>query len=287
MLVLSTGHGRVAQAIAGALAPLPLTKRLALLKPAPATGFPADFELAPAGLSAPAERARVLEGATDLVLVPIFDQRAIEQQINLVALARTCGVQRIHVVSAAGADARSPVTLLRWIGLIEREAVASGLPHTIVRCTPYMQTIPLFLRRDAQGWRLVGPFRDAAFAWLDAADPGTVVARRIAAAMGQNLVCQLSGPEAIPFETVAEMMSESLREPVRYVDVCLPEAAGLLEANGIPPTLIRALTEYWDYLVSGVVAAGCCATIAGALGREPRHLADYLRGAAPELRAAA
>jgi uncharacterized protein YbjT (DUF2867 family) len=287
MLVLSAGHGRVAQAIAAALASTPLPKRLGLVKPAPAAGFPAEFELAAPGLATPGERARLLEGASDLVLVPIFDPRVVEQQAALVGIAQASGVRRVHFVSTAGADARSPVTLLRWLGLIERAIVATGLPHTILRCTPYMQSIALFLRRSAPGWRLVGPFRDAAFAWLDAADAGTVLARRIAAGADASMVCQLSGPEAVPFERVAALLSERLQEPVRYVDVCMPEAVGLLEANGIPPALVRALTEYWDFLVSGVVEAGCCDSAERLLGRAPSALADYLQGFAAELRSAA
>lgn len=287
MLVLSAGDGRVAHAIAATLAGLPVRKRLGLLKPGPAAGFPASFQHAAPGLASPGDRARLLDGATELVLVPIFDQRAIEQQMALAAEAGSRGVRRIHAVSAAGADARSPVTLLRWLGLVEREVVASGLPHTVLRCAPYMQSIPLFLRRDASGWRLVGPFRDTAFAWLDATDAGTVLARRIEAADGTNLVCQLSGPEEISFETVATMMTSALQEPVRYVDVCRPEVAGLLEADGFPPARIRAVTEYWDYLVSGVVRADCCNTVARLLGREARRLSTYLEGWAAELRAAA
>jgi uncharacterized protein YbjT (DUF2867 family) len=287
VLVLSAGDGRVAHAVAAALAELPLRKRLGLLKPGPATAFPSGFELAAPGLASPSERLRLLEGATELVLVPIFDQRAIEQQIALAAAAREQGIRRIHVVSAAGADARSPVTLLRWLGRVERELIASGLPHTILRCTPFMQSIPLFLRRDATGWRLVGPFRDVAFAWLDAVDAGAVLARRIETPAGASLASQLSGPEELPFEAVATMLSAALHEPVRYVDICRPEAAGLLEADGFPPARIRAVTEYWDYLVSGVVRAGCCDTAARLLGREPRRLADYLQGCAAELRVAA
>ena len=287
MLVVSAGDGRVAHAIAAALAGLPQRKRLGLLKPGPAAGFPSGFELAAPGLTSPSERARLLEDASALVLVPIFDQRAIEQQMALAAAARESGVQRIHLVSAAGADTRSPVTLLRWLGLVEREVTASGLPHTILRCAPYMQSIPLFLRHDAAGWRLVGPFRDVAFAWLDATDAGTILANRIEAPGGGNLACQLSGPEEIPFETVAAMLSSALREPVRYVDICRPEAAGMLEADGFPPARIRAVTEYWDYLVSGVVQARCCDTAAGLLGRAPHRLATFLEGYAAELLAAA
>jgi uncharacterized protein YbjT (DUF2867 family) len=287
MLVVSGGAGRVVHAVAAALAPLPGDKRLGLLKPGAAAGFPTEFAHQFAPLGSTQDRLRLLEGATDLVLVPSFDQRAIEQQMSLAATARAAGIERVHLLSAAGADARSPVTLLRWIGLIEREVVASELPHTLLRCMPYMQTIPLFMRRDAAGWHVVGPFREAAFAWLDAHDAGTAIARRIASDAGDSLLCELSGPTEASFETVAQLLAVELREPVRYVDIGLPEATGILEANGIPPARIRAITEYWDYLASGVLRCGCCGGADQLLGRPRRTLPEYLRAYAIELRQAA
>ena len=287
MLVVSGGSGRVVHAVAAALAALPGNKRLGLLKAGAGAGLPAEFALQYAPLTSPQDRLRLMAGATDLVLVPSFDQRAIEHEMSLAATARAAGIERIHLLSAAGADARSPVTLLRWLGLVEREVVASGLPHTLLRCMPYMQTIPLFMRRDAAGWRVVGPFRDAAFAWLDAHDAGAVVARRVATDARDNLVCELSGPTEASFETVAELLGAELREPVRYVDVGLPEATGILEANGIPPARIRAITEYWDYLASGVLRCGCCGGAEQLLGRTRRTLPEYLREYAAELRQAA
>lgn len=286
MLALSAGQGRVAHAVAGALAALPGAKRLGLLKPGPAAPFPAQFVLQPSGTAA--ERLRFLDGAEDLVLVPLFDPRGTEQQMALASGARTAGVKRIHVLSASGADLRSPVTLLRWLGAVEREVVASGLPHTILRCTPYMQSIPLFLRRaDGRAgdpWQLVGPFRDARFGWLDAADAGAAIARRIESGTTESHACQFSGPEEIAFEEVAAILAGELGEPVRYVDICLPEAAGLLEANGFPAARIRAVTEYWDYLVSGVVCSRCAKSAEAILGRAPRTLREYLRSYAAELR---
>lgn len=287
MLVVAAGHGRVAQAIAGAIARLPGGKRLGFVKPGPVAGFPADFAAPPASLASPAARTRFLEGATDLVLVPVLDQRATEQQIALAASAKSAGVARIHLLSAAGADARSPVALLRWVGFVEREVIGSGLPYTLLRCMPYMQTIPLFTHREAAGWRIVGPFRDAAFAWLDAGDAGTVVAQRIATAATESLTCEFSGPQEANFETVASLLAAELREAVRYVDICLPEAEGMLEARGLVPARIRAITEYWDYLASGVVQCGCCGGAEALLGRPRRTLAEYLGEYAAELRRAA
>ena len=276
MLVLVSGHGRVSRVIAGALAALPGQRRFAGIKPS-GNAFAADlgFSLAP-GIATPADRALAIAGATDLVVAPAFDPRGIEHLLALVRGARYAGVQRVHVLSLAGADVRSPVTLLRWIGLMEREARESGLPHTLLRCGPFMQAIPMFLRRDPQGLALVGPFRDTAFPWIDAEDAGEVLAGVVRRAEQTNIACELSGGEAANFETVARAMSEVSGEPVRYVDVCLPEAQGTLQAAGFSPQRVRAVTEYWDYLVSGVVRASCCDLARQLLGRPAHSLREFL-----------
>jgi uncharacterized protein YbjT (DUF2867 family) len=275
MLVVAGGHGRVAQAIAGALAALPGRKRYAPVKAgegdfAAAIGYEASL-----GIATPADRIDALAGAADLVLVPTFDPRAVEHLLSLVRGARTAGVARIHVLSLAGADVRSPVTLLRWIGLVEREAGAAGVPTTILRCAPFMQAIPMFLRRDARGAALVGPFRDTPFPWIDAEDAGQILAGIVSRREARDVACQLSGSEEANFETVAALLADALGEPVRYTDVCLPEAQGLLERSGFPPQRVRAVTEYWDYLVSGVVRASCCDLARELLGRAPRTLRQY------------
>jgi uncharacterized protein YbjT (DUF2867 family) len=280
MLVLSAGNGRVAQAIAGVLAALPGRKRFAPAKGgrtafAAAAGYESSL-----GIDSPADREFALADAEELVLVPTFDPKAIERQMALAKLASQGGVRRIHVVSLAGADARSQVKLLRWLGLVEREVLATGLRHTILRCGPFMQAIPLFSRRDAGGRMLVGPFRDTAFPWIDAEDAAGILAAIIRDPAAPDVTCQLCGPEELSFEEVARLLSVALQEPVRYVDVCLPEAQGILESSGFSPARIRALTEYWDYMVNGLVRASCCDTARRLLGRPPHTLAQYFERSA-------
>jgi uncharacterized protein YbjT (DUF2867 family) len=271
MLVLSAGTGRVVQAIAHELASLPGPKRF--LPAGSARSAVPGFEPIPPGAGDRGARARALEGARELVILPTFDARAADAQCALVREAAAAGVRRIQLGSLIGADARSPVCLLRWVGLIEREVAAAGLPHDVLRCAPFMQNLALFTRRDQAG--LLSPaFRG-----------GVPVARRrgrriiLARAIGQSepdsVLCQLSGPEEAGFEAVARFLGEALRERVRYIDISLPEVQGLLEANGFTPQQIRPLTEYWDYLVSGVVKPACCDTALKLLGRPPRTLAAY------------
>ena len=192
----------------------------------PARGAVTDFELVAPGTADRTARARALDGATELVILPTFDARAAEGQGALVREAAAAGVRRVQLGSLIGADARSPVCLLRWVGTLEREVVASGLPHDVLRCAPFMQNLALFTRRNESGLAVVGPFRDAAFPWLDAADVGIILAGAAARDEPGNVLCQLSGPEQVGFETVAERLGEALGERVRYVDVCLARGAG-------------------------------------------------------------
>jgi uncharacterized protein YbjT (DUF2867 family) len=285
MLVLSAGTGRVVQAIARELGRLPGPKRF--LAAGSARGAVPGFEHVAPGAPDRSARARALDGAHELVILPTFDARAADAQCALVREAAAAGVRRIQLGSLIGADPRSPVCLLRWVGLLEREVVAAGIPHDVLRCAPFMQNLALFTRREESGLVVAGPFRDAAFPWLDAADVGLILAGALERNETGDVLCQLSGPEEAGFETVARLLGEALRERVRYVDVCMPEAQGLLEANGFTPPQIRALTEYWDYLVSGVVKPACCDTALKLLGRRPRTLAEYFAEHAPELRLAA
>jgi uncharacterized protein YbjT (DUF2867 family) len=285
MLVLAAGTGHVVRAIAEDLSALPGPKRF--LPVGSARGSIPGFELVAGGAADPAARKRALESAHELVVLPTFDARAVDAQSALIESAAATGVRRVHLGSLIGADARSPVCLLRWVGLIERAVLLSGLPHNILRCAPFMQNLALFTRAEPAGLAVVGPFRDVAFPWLDAHDVGDVLRRLIEAPVGANLVCQLSGPESLDFEAVARLLGEAVGERVRYVDVCLPEAQGLLEANGFPAPQVRALTEYWDYLVSGFVKPACCATAATLLGRPPRSLAEHFAAHGGELRVAA
>jgi hypothetical protein len=65
--------------------------------------------------------------------------------------------------------------------------------------------------------------------------------------------------------------------------VCLPEVQGILQGAGFPPQRVRAVTEYWDYLVSGVVRASCCDVARELLGRPAHSLREFLeRQPAPQ-----
>ena len=295
VMILSTGDGCVVRAfLAGFLhAGGPGPHAVAALRsgrvPSPIEGVE-WLQLDP---GSPAARARILERSTELVLMPSFDERTIEAELALVAQAKSAGITTIHQISLAGADPRSSVRFLRWLGLVEQAVRASGLRFSVVRCAAFMQNLELFLRRDRSGFSIHGPFRETPFAWIDARDVGEI-AGRIANSYradpdptAPQVDCQLAGPEQLNFDALAQILSDALGEPVRYHDITLPEAQGVLAARGVPASRIRSVCQYWDYLVSGVVAAPPCPTAASYLGRPPRTVAEFARACVADLRQAA
>lgn len=290
MAIVSATNGFTARGLVRGLAADARIKQLLVLRhPAGAAVGPPvglDAQIVPMEGRGPAERAAMLEGISDLVVLPNFDPQLVDQQIALVGAARARGVKRLHVVSLAGAEPRAPARCLRWIGLLEAEVRTSGLAYNVVRCAPFMQNLPLFLDRQGDGWALVGPFRRASFRWVDAEDVGAVLARMIAAG-GPSSTTQATGPEEVDFDAVATLLGNQLGAPVSYTDVSSPEAEGRLEARGLGRERARAITEYWDYLVSGVVRSEACDTVERWLGRPPRALAAFLADYAGELHNAA
>lgn len=286
MLVVSAGGGEVAQALLRGLAGVPGRKRHVALKGAPSVAID-GFESRRIGSASPADRQRALEGVSALVLLPTYDRSMAESQIALVAGAKAAGVSGIYMVSLAGADPVSPVTLLRWCGLVAREIQSSGLPHAIFACAPFLQNLPLFTERDGNGFAIVGPFRSARFPWIDARDVGEIVARMTQAQMVEPISCVLTGSDELDFTAICSKLEACLVRPVRFVDLLMPEAVGRLEALGLSAGRIRVITEYWDYLVSGVVGAERCTTAAQYLGHPLRTADGYLAELAQRLRDAA
>jgi uncharacterized protein YbjT (DUF2867 family) len=304
LAIVCASNGYTARGLVRGLASLSVPKRMLLwrspgaaasgplVSPVMSTGVSSGIDAIKLDPRAPEQHAAALDGVSDLLVLPSFDSQLIAQQAALVDAAPARGVKRVHVVSLGGADSHSPARCLRWLGQVERRVLATKLPHSVLRCAPFMQNIPLFLDRSDGALSLIGPFRHTAFNWIDAEDVGAILARLIASGEpSTSLEAHLNGPNAADFDHVAAELGAAISQPVAYHDVSNPEAQGRLESHGMPADRAIAITEYWDYLVSGVVGGVVGSTrsdaIAEHLGRAPRRLSDFIAEWANELRAAA
>ena len=158
---------------------------------------------------------RALDGVERVFMVSPMP--AMEE--GVVAEAKAAGVKHLVKLSVWKAD-REDYVFARWHRAIEKKIEASGVPHTFLRPSGFMQNVVNYMagtiRSDGAFYQPAGKGR---VAHIDVAD----IARAAAAVLlggGAHLgkAYDLSGPQSISYDDIAETLSGVLGKPVRYVD---------------------------------------------------------------------
>lgn len=274
MLLVAGGTGLVARPIIDGLVQTPGQKRL-LTEERLSGSIPSDFEVFQSLLSETPNVVRALDGVREMFLIPRIDQDLIAKQRALIDAAKLTGVREITLLSLIGANSRSPVRILRWFGVIEDEVRAGGFNTTILRTAPFMQNLMLFARSAMKNGELRAPFRDVKFPWLSAGDLGAAAAA-LSDDNGGHTVFTLTGPERLGFGDFAHLVSQAANRELDYVDITMHEARGFLEAAGLTPIKILAISEWWDALISGLVEIPESNDLERLLGRKPTTMAQFV-----------
>lgn len=147
---------------------------------------------------------------------------AIDRDGNrrLVDAAKKAKVDHFVLVSVAGAGAAHAMSLMRAKFAAEEELRASGLPFTIVRAGPFMETWVGILGGiiDEKGHAVVfGPGTNPV-SFVSVRDVGALVARSLERGPA-NEVHEIGGPEAFGFASLAERVvaARSKPAPVKHV----------------------------------------------------------------------
>lgn len=126
-------------------------------------------------------------------------------------------VRHIVKLSAQSATLRPPVSFGRLHRASELTLERSGIAHTNLQPTFFMQSIELFVE-DIRKGRLIAPTGNGAVAMVDTADVADVAATILAAPTdhaGQSYV--LTGPRALRFADVAQRLSNLTGRTVRHI----------------------------------------------------------------------
>jgi uncharacterized protein YbjT (DUF2867 family) len=208
-----------------------------------------------------------------------------ELQLNFVRAVEAAGVGRVVQLSGQGADPRSPVRTLRWLGEVEEVLRRSRVAATHLRAATFMQNLLASAGEIAGAGTLSAPFDGTPVTFVDTRDVGAVGA---AAMLGQGHEHQtygVSGPERLPYGEVAQRFTRALGRPVRFRPISLQQARGGLEAAGLPAVMVEALVELWDFMVSGALHSPVTDAVERLTGAKPRGLdafiADHAAAFAP------
>ena len=222
-------------------------------------------------------------GADTLFLLSSAGPDMVEQERRAITAARVTGIRRIVKLSGIGAAVESAGMLQRMHGEAERLLRASGLEWTMLRANGFMQNFPAFYGQAvAQGQPIYAPMGEARVSYVDAGDVGAAAAAVLCEDGHQGRVYELTGPEALSYGQVAELLGKMLDRPVTYVAV--PDAAAHQSMLSMGPWFAHALVSLNQLYRTGAAEA-TTGTVEILTGRPARSLETFLAGQLPAFRA--
>ncbi len=272
--VLVTGaSGNVGRSVVAGLLDRGMDVRTADHEPSrPAVdGVPGSVHL---DLTDPATFAPALDGIDRVFLVRPPAIARVSGTINpFIDAAAAAGVGHVVFSSVAGAEDNRIVPHHR----IETHLIASGLAWTMLRPGFFAQNLATAYRTDIVDHdRIYLPAGAGQVAFIDTRDLGELAAMVLTdpgphAGRGYTL----TGPGAVTFTEVAELLSGVLGRPIRYEPASILAYVRHLGRTGLPLPQRLVQTVLHTGLRRGD-AAGVDPTLAQLLGRETRDIADYI-----------
>ena len=172
---------------------------------------------------------------TALILLPNSEnQLSLEKQ--LVDSAKQAGAKRVVKMSSIEAtpDATSPIPKLHLES--EEYIKQSGLSWTMIKPNFYMQNLLASAGTIKDQGKIFLPMGEGKTGMIDTTDVGKVLAKVLSEDGHESMNHEITGPEILSFNEVAEIFSKGLDKQVDYVDV--PLAA-------YKETLGQFLTNQW------------------------------------------
>jgi uncharacterized protein YbjT (DUF2867 family) len=230
--------------------------------------------------------AAALEGVDAVYYVPPTLPGWDEVQSETVALAAAAGVRHFVKMSAIGVAADEPSMSLSFHWKGEQDVERSGMSWTHIRPSSFFQNVLLLdltsLRAEN---RFYAPLGDARVAKLDTRDIGEAVAVVLTEPGHENRAYELTGPAAVTYWEMADVLSHALGRGIEYVDLTADEYEAHLVATGWPEWVA---VEFAAIYGRGFYRAGgssyVTTTAEDLLGRPPRSFADFARDHADVIR---
>src|SRR5262245_11123684 len=190
----------------------------------------------------PVRLSEALAGVEQVYLIGPTDPPQVTHEGDVVEAARRAGVRRIVKQSAMSAHDMSACTFKRWNGMVERQLMESGLAHPILRPTGFMQNFVNYdsARIAAEGV-LRSPRREAQVSWVDVRDIAAVAMAVLTEEGHDGRVYDLTGPEALSDQDIADKLSVATGREIRYEPLSDAEWYRLMRARGLPASTVRSM----------------------------------------------
>ena len=233
-------------------------------------------ECAVGELGRPETLVKALAGVETAFLLSPLDPELPSWEASFARTARKAGLKRLVKLSALVADdPRSPSALLRWHAEAEQEVKRAGTPFVLLRPAAFYQN--LFPSADSilRG-TLSAPMGSARVAMVDARDVAAAAAAALTSPELDGKTLTLTGPAALTYAEVAEILSRVLGKPVAYSPAAPKDAERGMLSAGMPAWMTDALLGLAAEFRAGranLVSDG----VFTATGKAPTSLESFVR----------
>jgi uncharacterized protein YbjT (DUF2867 family) len=221
-----------------------------------------------------AETRAALDGVETLFMVSAAeDEHRREQHLAFVDAAAAAGVSHVVYTSFLGASPTATFTLARDHAATERHLEASGMAWTFLRDGLYLDFLPLMVGNDGAIRGPAGQGCAGVIARQDVARVAATVLQDPAAHAGRTY--DLTGPEALTFTEMAEILSEHIGRNVIFVDETIEEAYASREPFGAPDWQVEAWVSTYTAVANGEMGPASDDVLT-VTGQPPMSLSQFL-----------
>jgi len=237
-----------------------------------------DAEIVVGNFAEPESLDDALRGVTAALLVsPPVPQQISWETTFIDAAARAPVPPHIVKVASIAAAPDAPYHFGRTHGEIIETLRSSWVPYTVLAPNGYLQNLEAQAVSIARDGILAMPGGDAVISQIDVRDVAAAAAAVLIEPAGHaDQTYDLTGPEPLSYADIAQIFSQVVGRPVRYVDVPVDDARAGMVADGMPGWLVDALLDLAAFYRTGA-ASVVSGDVERLTGRKPRSVEDFVR----------
>jgi uncharacterized protein YbjT (DUF2867 family) len=234
----------------------------------------------------PETLAAAFKDADKLFLLTHPSPKSAEHESNLVTEANKSGIRHIVKQSIMGADLKAEVEAMRLHRQAEKIIEESGIPYTFLRPNEFMQG---FINFQSPTIKINNAFylpaQDAKVSIVDVRDIAAVAVKAFTDENDKhnNKIYLITGPEALSYHQMAEILSNATGKKISYVNISEEETRAAMKEIGMDDWLINTISELYNYFRKGY-ASQVSSAVEEVTGRKPIPFSQFAKDYAETFR---
>lgn len=230
----------------------------------------------------PESLKEALKDVDKLFLLAPAVPNAEELESNLVNEAKKAGVRYIVKQSVMGADEGAEVEIMRQHRKAEKIIEESGISYTFLRPNEFMQNFINFHGHSIKNNNAFYlPLENAKVSVVDVRDIAAVAVKALTENENgdnnnrhNNKAYLITGPEALSYHQMAELLSNATGKKISYVSISEEEARAAMKEMGMDDWLINTISELANYFKKGY-ASQVSSAVEEVTGKKPLSFSQF------------